>query len=101
MANIIKSMPDAGRIETIIKNMKHKEKINDLLNLNDNEKLREYAAEIVSHMDGPEMTRLVNDHIVHTTVDFNSRIKTVFRLLKLPGFFDQNEKYFISDYFIR
>lgn len=101
MANIIKSKPDAGRIENIINNMKQRDKISHLWNLKDKEELREHAYEIVNHMNGPEMTKLVNDHIVHTTIDFNSRIKTVFKLLKLPGFFDKNEKYFINDYFIR
>ena len=67
----------------------------------DNEELREHADEIVSQMDGPEMTKLVNDHIVHTTIDFNSRIKTMFRLIKIPGFYDQGRKYVASDYFIR
>ena len=30
------------------------------------------------------MTKLVNDHIVNTTMNFNSSLKTLFRLLKLP-----------------
>ena len=88
MANIIKSKPDAGRIENIINNMKQRDKISHLWNLKDKEELREHAYEIVNHMNGPEMTKLVNDHIVHTTIDFNSRIKTVFKLLKCTPTFN-------------
>ena len=44
---------------------------------------------------------MVNNHIVHTTKDFDERIKYLFKLFKLPGFFDKEKKYRITDYFIR
>ena len=67
MINIIKSKPDARRIEDIINTMKNKSALNHLLNLENKERLREHAEEIVKNMDGSEMSKLVNDHIVHTT----------------------------------
>ena len=67
MVNIIETKPDARRIEDIINNMKHKRNISHLLQMEDKERLREHAEEIVKNMDGPEMSKLVNDHIVHTT----------------------------------
>ena len=57
MSNIIKSKPDPGRIKNIIKTMKNKNKLIHLMNI-DSQKLREHAEEIVSHMEGPEMTKL-------------------------------------------
>jgi hypothetical protein len=81
--------------------MKHKNNISHLLNLNNKENLRNHAEEIVRNMEGSEMSKLVNNHIVHTTKDFDERIKYLFKLLKLPGFFEKGEKYIISDYFIR
>ena len=33
--------------------------------------------------------------------DFDERLKYIFRLFKLPGFFEKEMKYEISDYFIR
>ena len=57
MSNIIKSKPDPGRIRNIIQTMKNKNKLIHLMNI-DNQKLREHAEEIVSHMEGPEMTKL-------------------------------------------
>ena len=55
MANIIKSKPDAGRIENIINNMKQRDKISHLWNLKDKEELREHAYEIVNQTNGPIM----------------------------------------------
>ena len=101
MINIIESKPDARRIEDIIQAMKQKHNLSHLLNFENKEQLREHAEEIVSYMEGPEMSKLVNDHIVHTTKDFDERIKYLFRLFKLPGFFDKEKMYKISDYFIR
>ena len=57
MSNIIKSKPDPGRIRNIIQTMKNKNKLIHLMNI-DSQKLREHAEEIVSHMEGPEMTKL-------------------------------------------
>ena len=57
MSNIIKAKPDPGRIKSIIKTMKNKNKLIHLMNI-DSQKLREHAEEIVSHMEGPEMTKL-------------------------------------------
>ena len=101
MVNIIRTKPDARRIEDLIKTMKHKNNISHLLNLDNKENLRNHAEEIVRNMEGSEMSKLVNNHIVHTTKDFDERIKYLFKLLKLPGFFEKGEKYIISDYFIR
>ena len=67
MINIIKGKPDARRIEQIIKNMKNKSNLSHLLNLKNKEILRKHAEQIVKNMDGPEMSKLVNDHIVHST----------------------------------
>ena len=67
MKNIIEKKPDARRIEHIIKNMKNKSKLSHLLNLENKEMLRKHAEEIVKNMDGSEMSKLVNDHIVHST----------------------------------
>ena len=101
MENIIKSKPDATRIEDLIRSMKRKDLLSHLLILKNKEELRNHAKEIVENMQGPEMSKLVNDHIVHTTKDFDERIKYLFRLFKIPGFFDKGEKYKISEYFIR
>ena len=101
MVNIIRTKPDARRIEDIIQKMKHKNNISHLLNLDNKENLRNHAEEIVRNMEGSEMSKLVNNHIVHTTKDFDERIKYLFKLLKLPGFFEKGGKYIISDYFIR
>ena len=57
MSNIIKAKPDPGRIKNIIKTMKNKNKLIHLMNI-DSQKLREHAKEIVSNMEGPEMTKL-------------------------------------------
>ena len=67
MINIIKTKPDARRIEHIIKNMKNKSNLSHLLNLENKEILRKHAEEIVKNMEGSEMSKLVNDHIVHST----------------------------------
>ena len=67
MKNIIERKPDARRIEHIIKNMKNKSNLSHLLNLENKEMLRKHAEEIVKNMDGSEMSKLVNDHIVHST----------------------------------
>ena len=101
MTNIIRSKPDARRIEDLIRTLKNKDLLGHLLNLEDKTKLRDHAKEIVQNMKGPEMSKLVNDHIVHTTKDFDQRIKYLFKLFKLPGFFDKGEQYKIADYFIR
>ena len=101
MKNIIRTKPDARRIEDIINTMKHKNNISHLLNLDNKENLRNHAEEIIRNMEGPEMSKLVNNHIVHTTKDFDERIKYLFKLFKLPGFFEKGKKYKISDYFIR
>ena len=71
--------------------MKHKDKLSHLLNLENKEEIRNHVTEIVRHMEGPEMSKLVNNHIVHTTKDFDERIKFLFKLFKLPGFFDKEE----------
>ena len=101
MENILRAKPDARGIEDIVRNMKNKENISHLFDIEDKEDLRKYAKEIVSNMDGPEMSKLVNNHILHTTKDFSERIKYLFKLFKLPGFFDEKKKYKVSDYFIR
>jgi hypothetical protein len=101
MKNIIRTKPDARRIEDIINTMKHKNNISHLLNLDNKENLRNHAEEIIRNMEGPEMSKLVNNHILHTTKDFDERIKYLFKLFKLPGFFEKGKKYKISDYFIR
>lgn len=101
MVNIIKTKPDARRIADIIHKMKHKNNISHLINLENKEHLRNHAEEIVRNMEGPEMSKLVNNHIVHTTKDFDERIKYLFKLFKLPGFFEKGTKYRIADYFIR
>lgn len=67
MKNIIERKPDARRIEHIIKNMKNKSNLSHLLDLENKEMLRKHAEEIVKNMDGSEMSKLVNDHIVHST----------------------------------
>ena len=56
-----------------------------------------HAEEIVKNIEGPEMSKLVNNHIVHTTKDFDERIKYLFKLFKLPGFFEKERKYRIID----
>ena len=99
MINIIRSKPDSRRIEAIINAMKHKNKIIHLLEKKN--ELREHAEEIVSNMEGPEMSKLVNDHIVHSVKDFDERLKYLFRLLKIPGFLEESKVYTISEYFIR
>jgi hypothetical protein len=85
MENILKTKPDAREIEAIIKNMKNKQNLSHLFDTECKEDLRKYAKEIVSNMTGPEMSKLVNNHIVHTTKDFSERIKYLFKLFKLPG----------------
>ena len=67
MKNIIERKPDARRIEHIIKKMKNKSNLSHLLDLENKEMLRNHAEEIVKNMDGSEMSKLVNDHIVHST----------------------------------
>ena len=101
MENIIKTKPDARRIEDLIRTLKNKDLLSHLLNLNNKEKLRDHAKEIIQKMQGPEMSKLVNDHLVHTTKDFDSRVKYLFKLFKLPGFFDKGENYKIAEFFIR
>ena len=85
MINIIKSKPDIEDIKNIIRNMKNKEKLRFLLDFKNNEDIKKFANKIVLEMEGSEMSKLVNDHIVHTTKDFDERIKKMFQLLKLPG----------------
>ena len=101
MENIIKAKPDANRIEDFINTLKNRNNLSHLLNLENKEDLRNHAGEIIKNMEGAEMSKLVNDHIVHTTKDFDERLKHLFRLFKLPGFFEKEMKYEISDYFIR
>ena len=101
MQNIIKSKPDVKRIEDLIKTLKNKDLLSHLLILKNKEELRDHAKEIVQNMQGPEMSKLVNDHLVHTTKDFNERMKYLFKLFKIPGFFERGGRYKISDYFIR
>ena len=101
MENIIRTKPDAKRIEDLIKTLKNKDLLSHLLNLQNIEDLRNHAAEIIQNMEGPEMSKLVNNHIVHTTKDFDERIKYLFKLFKLPGFFENQGKYKIEDFFIR
>ena len=101
MVNIIRTKPDAKRIEDLIKTLKNRDQLSHLLNLQNIEDLRNHAAEIIQNMEGPEMSKLVNNHIVHTTKDFDERIKYLFKLFKLPGFFEKGEKYKIEDFFIR
>ena len=71
MENILKSKLDYEDIFDIVKNMKHKEKLQHLLCLENRESIRTFVKEIVMNMEGSEMSRLVNDHIVNTTVDFD------------------------------
>ena len=101
MINKIRTKPDARRIEDLIHTMKQKNNISHLLNIENKEDLRNHSEEIVKNIEGPEMSKLVNNHIVHTTKDFDERIKYLFKLFKLPGFFDKEKKYRITDYFIR
>ena len=101
MENIIKSKPDIEDVKTIIRNMKNKENISFLLNLENEEEIKKFSNQIVLEMDGCEMSKLVNDHILHTTKDFDERIKKVFQLLKLPGFLDNQNNFKTQDYFIR
>ena len=98
MINIIKSIPNNKKIEELITKMKNKNNIQHLLNKED---LRSHAKEIVENMEGPEMSKLVNDHIVHTTKDFDERLKFLFKLFKICGFFEKEKKYRISEFFIR
>ena len=76
MINIIKTKPDARRIAHIIKNMKNKSNLSHLLNLENKEILRKHAEEIVKNMEGSEMSKLVNDHIVHSTKVINLLVLT-------------------------
>ena len=80
MENIIKSKPDIEDIKEIIRNMKNKENLSFLLNLENEQEIRKYAKNIVIEMEGSEMSKLVNDHIVHTTKDFDERIQKMFQL---------------------
>ena len=98
MINIIKSIPNNKKIEELITKMKNKNNINHLFNKED---LRNHAKEIVENMEGPEMSKLVNDHIVHTTKDFDERLKFLFKLFKISGFFEKEKKYRISEFFVR
>ena len=63
MENILKTKPDAREIEDIIQNMKNKQNLSHLFDTENKEDLRKYAKEIVSNMTGPEMSKLVNNHI--------------------------------------
>jgi hypothetical protein len=101
MENIIKAKPDVTRIEDLITTLKNKNNLSHLLNLDNKEDLRNHAGEIIRNMEGAEMSKLVNDHIVHTTKDFDERLKYLFKLFKLPFFFEKGKKYKISDFFIR
>ena len=67
MENIIKAKPDVNRIEDFINTLKNRNNLSHLLNLENKEDLRNHAGEIIKNMEGAEMSKLVNDHIVHTT----------------------------------
>ena len=82
MVNIIRGIPDVRKIQNIVRNMKRKDKLEYLFNEED---IKKHAYDIVTNMEGTEMSKLVNEHIVHTTVDFDQRIKFLFKLFKLPG----------------
>ena len=101
MINIIKTKPNIKKIEDMITKMKNKQKLSHLINIENKEDLRNHAKEIVENMEGPEMSNLVNNHLVHSTKDFDERIKFLFKLFKIRGFFEKEKKYKISDYFIR
>ena len=85
MVNIIRGIPDVKEIQKIVGNMRRKDKLEFLHDLENVEDIKKYAYDIVTNMEGPEMSKLVNEHIVHTTVDFDQRIKFLFKLLKIPG----------------
>ena len=85
MINIIKAIPDARDIKDIVKTMKARSNLEYLLNLPNEEDIRSHAKDIVINMEGPEMSKLVNDHLVHSIADFDQRIKYLFKLFKLPG----------------
>ena len=85
MINIIKVIPDVRDITDIVRKMKARSNLEYLLNLSNEEDIRSHAKDIVINMEGPEMSKLVNDHLVHSIADFDKRIKYLFKLFKLPG----------------
>ena len=85
MINIIKAIPDVRDITDIVRKMKARSNLEYLLNLSNEEDIRSHAKDIVINMEGPEMSKLVNDHLVHSIADFDKRIKYLFKLFKLPG----------------
>ena len=87
MINIIRGIPDVREVKEIVQKMKASKNIDYILELENIEDIRNHAAEIVINMEGPEMSKLVNDHLVHSISDFDQRIKYLFKLFKLPGIY--------------